>query len=282
MQYTLGLKENETGLNLFVPVRASSRAFDRPERVGLHYHHAMEINLFSGAQGIARIGGHALELATHPVLVTPPDTPHGYEIREGGSVSVFHISFADFRLIFGAEYRESLKLSDISWLHDLPCRHPRYADLAEPLALLTVALSAGSGSVACRASRLVPPVCAILDILSEAGRYRENGPVRDDHMRRIIEFSETHWQDPIPLSLAASVACVSVPHFCRLFKAAAGVSYVEYVSRLRVEKACAMLRSGLPVTTACYEAGFRNLSYFIQVFKRHTGTTPGRFARDGV
>jgi len=281
MQYTLGLKENETELNLFMPVRASTRDFVQAEQVGLHYHHAMEINLFSDARGTARIGGQAFDLASCPVLVTPPDMPHGYDILEGGSVRVFHISFAGVRQIFGAEYRESLNLSDLSWLEAVPFRHERYPALEEPLSRIIGELSAGSGNGGRleRAVGLISPVVAVLDILAGAGR--QAGTVPGDHMRRVIEFSEAHWREPIQLSAVAAAACFSVPHFCRVFKAAAGVSYVDYLSRLRIEKACAMLRSGLPVTDACFDAGFRNLSYFIQVFKRHTGTTPGRFLREG-
>jgi len=192
---------------------------------------------------------------------------------------VFHISFADFQLIFSPEYRKSLGLSELSWLEAVPFHHARYASLATPLARVTEELAAGSGSRPERAVGLIPPVVAVLEILAGAGR--QAGTVPGDHMRRVIEFSEAHWQDPIPLSAAAAAACLSVPHFCRVFKASAGVSYVDYLSRLRIEKACIMLRSGLPVTVACFEAGFRNLSYFIQVFKRHTGTTPGRFLREG-
>ncbi len=280
MHYTLGLKENEMELNLFQPVRTSSRDFGQAEQVGLHYHHALEINLFSGARGTARIGGQALDLALHPVLVAPPDMPHGYDIRKGGEVHVFHLSFSDFRRIFGPEYLEAMNLADLSWLETIPFHHERYAALEEPLSHIMDGLSAGSGSRLHRAVSLLQPICAVLEMFAEASRYRRYDPVSGDHMRRIIEFSEAHWHEPITLSMAAAVACVSVPHFCRIFKAAAGVSYVDYLSRLRIEKACAMLRSGMPVTVVCFESGFRNLSYFIQVFRRQIGITPGQFLRE--
>jgi AraC-like DNA-binding protein len=52
----------------------------------------------------------------------------------------------------------------------------------------------------------------------------------------------------------------------------------EYVQKLRLEKAAELLKADtLSVTEAGREAGFGNTAYFITLFKKTNGMTPGQF-----
>ncbi len=266
MQYVRGLKESEVELSPFQPFRLAGRDFLQAEQVGLHYHRAVEIDLFLAARATVRVAGRSLELAGDQVLVIPAGAAHAFRIEAGGRVVVVHLAIEEFSRVFGLEYQEKLHLSDHSWIEALPLQHPDYASLPEPIAVL---MAGRTG--------YIDPLCRIVEILGLAGRGRHLDPGANDHMRRIIEFSEANYRQAITLDEVAAVACISVPHLCRVFKQAAGTSYVDYLSRLRVEKACGLLLTGQPVTEVCYATGFNNLSYFIQVFRRHTGVTPGRY-----
>ena len=76
---------------------------------------------------------------------------------------------------------------------------------------------------------------------------------------------------------AAREACLSPFHFHRLFGAIHGVTPHRYLSRLRLEKARALLRGGgLAVADVAAACGFESTGSFTTLFKRTFGVTPGR------
>ena len=82
----------------------------------------------------------------------------------------------------------------------------------------------------------------------------------------------------------AAEAGVSEFHFIRLFKKATGRTPREHVTRLRVERACGLLRSE-PERTLAWVAGrcgFSNASHLSRAFKASVGVTPGVFRKGGV
>lgn len=77
----------------------------------------------------------------------------------------------------------------------------------------------------------------------------------------------------LSLDALARVACFSPFHFHRLFKLMTGETVNEIVTRLRLERAAALLRSTpkLSVTAAALECGFTSVSVFSRAFKRRYG-----------
>jgi transcriptional regulator GlxA family with amidase domain len=66
----------------------------------------------------------------------------------------------------------------------------------------------------------------------------------------------------------------------RRFKAATGVTFIDYLQNLRVEEAKRLLESGqLPMDEISVEVGYEDTSFFRRLFKRRTGLTPGQYRR---
>jgi transcriptional regulator GlxA family with amidase domain len=66
----------------------------------------------------------------------------------------------------------------------------------------------------------------------------------------------------------------------RRFKAATGVSLIEYVQNLRIEEAKRLLEADpLAVDEIASLAGYDNTAFFRRLFKRTTGLTPGDYRR---
>ena len=274
--YRHGLKEREEELGPLHPVRTSYRELLTEETIGLHYHHALEVNWFQGAQASVRISGRTWNLEPDAILVVPPQAPHSYQILPGGSVWVVQISLEGFQSLFQPQHRAGLGLESLDWVASVPPIHFSYQNLVERVAELA-RISKNPSGPSGGALDTAGPLGGILSVLRAVDRVAPDDLKTNDPMRRIIEFSEAHWQQPITLKAVAEAAYLSVPHLCRVFKAASGTSYIDYLSRLRIEKACQLLRTGMPVTDVCFESGFQNLSYFIQVFRRYVGQTPGVF-----
>lgn len=72
----------------------------------------------------------------------------------------------------------------------------------------------------------------------------------------------------------------SAGHFSRLFQKSAGMSYNEYVTRLRVNAViCSLNESEKNVLDAALSCGFRSSSGFYKAFYRITGATPKNFRK---
>ena len=98
-------------------------------------------------------------------------------------------------------------------------------------------------------------------------------------IKRTIRYIEQTYTDPdLSLDRAANVACLSRSYFCRRFKKEVGVTYGDYLTQLRIERARALLRQGdLSIPQVCFDVGYNDLTHFERVFKRQVGTTPSRF-----
>lgn len=83
----------------------------------------------------------------------------------------------------------------------------------------------------------------------------------------------------ITLEEAANEAAMSPFHFQRMFKRAFGESPHDFVTRLRIERAQALLRGGMTVTEVCFEVGYESLGSFSTMFARQVGCAPSEFRR---
>ena len=82
----------------------------------------------------------------------------------------------------------------------------------------------------------------------------------------------------LTLSEAARAVNTSTRYFCKVFKDATGMTFIEYLNRVRIEKAQHLLRNpNLRVSEIAFEVGFESLSQFNRSFKRITGQTPSTF-----
>jgi AraC-like DNA-binding protein len=95
-------------------------------------------------------------------------------------------------------------------------------------------------------------------------------------------FIAEHQADEISLNSVAHAVNMSVFYFCKVFKKATGLTFTEYLARVRVETIKQLLLDPHKrVSEAAYEAGFQSLSQFNRVFRRIAGEAPSAY-RDRV
>jgi AraC-like DNA-binding protein len=94
----------------------------------------------------------------------------------------------------------------------------------------------------------------------------------------VLELVEGNYSQLITLKEAASLAKMSVPQFVRSFKRVAGMSFVTYVTHVRLSRAARLLKeSALTIAQVACEVGFSDQSYFDRRFKEAFGQTPREF-----
>lgn len=102
-------------------------------------------------------------------------------------------------------------------------------------------------------------------------------PVVDDKMLdEITAFVKAHLQDAdFNLDSLAAAIGLSKSTMNRRVKAMTGLTPMDYVKRIRIRSACAMLRhTDKNVSEVAYSVGFSDPRYFAKCFKEETGLTP--------
>lgn len=90
-----------------------------------------------------------------------------------------------------------------------------------------------------------------------------------------IAHVNKHYTRHVAESEVASVCEMSPSRFCREFKLAFGMTFVEYLSRRRVGEAKRLLANqSISVTDVAAAVGFADPSYFTRVFRRLEGASP--------
>lgn len=93
-------------------------------------------------------------------------------------------------------------------------------------------------------------------------------------INRILENSQ---QDFCIADLAAELD-LSENHFSRFFKQATGNTFTEFLTHVRIHRACQLLmETHRQVTLICYDVGFNNISNFNRRFHDVKGMTPTEF-----
>ena len=95
-------------------------------------------------------------------------------------------------------------------------------------------------------------------------------------------FIAEHLSEEITLGQVARAAGMSIYYFCKMFKKEMGLTFTEYLARLRVETVKRMLLDPHKrISEAAYDAGFQSLSQFNRVFRHFAGETPSNY-RDAL
>ncbi|SHL79124.1 transcriptional regulator, AraC family [Chitinophaga jiangningensis] len=116
-----------------------------------------------------------------------------------------------------------------------------------------------------------------LNLLSNATAADEINPA---WTKQIKEAMYDNWNHPLSLSdLAAQVALHPVT-ISRYFPRYFGCTLGEYLRKIKIEKALAMIRlKKQSLTEIAYDCGFADQAHFIKTCKRLTGITPKQYQK---
>jgi AraC-like DNA-binding protein len=95
---------------------------------------------------------------------------------------------------------------------------------------------------------------------------------------RARNFIREHSHDELSLTKVAKAVNISSNHLSEKFKQVTGVNFVDYVARIRFDKARELLADGdLRISEIAFEVGFQSLSQFNRVFKKLSGKSPSAY-----
>jgi AraC-like DNA-binding protein/ligand-binding sensor protein len=97
-------------------------------------------------------------------------------------------------------------------------------------------------------------------------------------VRKAREYIQQHKMEPLSLTAVAQASGASVFHFCKVFKRTTGLTFTDYVGRVRLEDAkTQLLNPNRRISEIAYDVGFQSLTQFNRMFKRVFGQSPSEF-----
>lgn len=233
-----------------------------------HYAETIEVLLCYNTEGVIHIGSQTFKLCGEQAFFIAPTVVHSIEYHKNdGFVYVLKINTPQFKSVIDLE--ALLSKYNKTMLHLPPT-------IENNDAIKNIAkVFSSSGDII----EILHAILSLFDILLLNSYETEISHTTSDDLDlcKIIKWSEDNYQQRISIDDVASVIGYEKHYFCYKFKKWTGITYLNYLNNLRINKSCKALKNGATVAQACEMCGFNDMSYFIQLFKKLIGTTPKKY-----
>ena len=96
-------------------------------------------------------------------------------------------------------------------------------------------------------------------------------------MEDLKDFLSANLKENFSLDQFASTYCLSKEYLCQQFKNCYGVGIIEMHTNLKMDKALNLIKdTNLRIKDIAEYLGYKDLSYFYRVFKKHYNKAPGQ------
>lgn len=120
------------------------------------------------------------------------------------------------------------------------------------------------------------------NVLTEERLKKEYKPSQSaaDMMEEALEYIRYNFQTDLGVEQTAEQVGLSVSYFCSLFKQKTGLTFLDYVTNIRMEYACLFLQNTeLKTYEIAEKVGYSDQRYFSQVFKKKMKKTPSEYRK---
>lgn len=127
----------------------------------------------------------------------------------------------------------------------------------------------------------------LLNIISLISRkinliLNNSNPTSNDKITDICNVMYSNSEKDITIPEYAQMCNLSESRFSHLFKKNTGVSPIQYILNIRIEKAKALLEhTDLPIAEISDMTGMQSQHYFSRIFKKYTNMSPSEY-RNGI
>ncbi|MBS0448325.1 MAG: AraC family transcriptional regulator [Proteobacteria bacterium] len=256
------------------------------ETVRWHFHPEYELNLITDTCGRYFVGDHTGRFEPGQLCMMGPNLPHNWisEVPDNRPV---------------AQRCIVLQFSGRSINRGIAA-FPELAHIERLLAssqrgiLFSAAVARRAGAVMnqllnARGFQRVHQFLALLDMLATAQdstllatpAFRPDPEgYQSSTINQVLTYLAERLGDRLREADVARYAGMEPSAFSRFFRRHTDVPFVQYLGRLRVNRACELLiNSDKPITEICYACGFNNVSNFNRQFLALKGMPPSQFRR---
>lgn len=273
-----------------------------------HAHKVQSMVYIISGQGTCRLKNLTLKLKANTIVLIPANVQHQLIDEPGHPMTVFVVYFSEkvcseimpvwakitrSRFITFQNHVISIKNGDFRgyemgyktmqivepspylardfrrWLREMVFEQnskPPYYEAALKILLTTMLLRI--------ARQIAKPKQQTMQVIGEAS---------SDRVKVVLEYVTSYYYRPQSLPEAAKSAKLSQRRFSSIVRKITGMSFVEYIQGIRVQKATELLKStNMPITAIAFEVGFEDLSTFYRSFHKLYKASPAKFRNPSV
>ena len=119
----------------------------------------------------------------------------------------------------------------------------------------------------------------LFDYLCRYQRRKPYTTATNAIMAKTMTYVAANYQNPITVSDIAKNNCMSVFHYCRLFKSLMGISPHKYLTQYRLSMSNQCLQENESVFDTAIHSGFYDSSHFIRTFYHHMAVSPNVYRK---
>lgn len=257
----------------------------------LYSHKPIEISMIVSGSGIHRVLGQAIPCEAGDVYIINSNVPHRYFLaEEGKDLTVRRLLFEPNDWFDG----ESAEPKNPHFCHGLFSENPIsiYAMLTnEVMGKILSLCNALEIEMLEKKSEWQNALKANLSlILITLKRYVNTSlksipntdPATWNPISAAIALVKENYSDSnMTLESIAEKFYISTSHLSRQFKQMTGESFTEYLKKVRLANACALLvDTNKTVDTIMKMCGMRDATSFYKAFSEHTGLTPNQYRKE--
>jgi AraC-like DNA-binding protein len=249
-----------------------------------HHHPEYELTLTLNSRGWRFIGDHIGQYQAPDLVLVPSDMPHTW-----ASTATLHSGEPHTAIVIWFSRAWALQVADVC---------PEYAKIRKLLRSASTGLAFTTEAATLVTGRLegllgesaTNRLHTALDLLLELAEAQATqlsksatavlamSDTEPAQLTRVLNHLHKLFQEPIRIDALCRVGNISPRSLHRLFVKHTGESVSDYLSKLRIGRACMRLaETDLPVSMIAYEVGLSNLANFNRQFRRVRNTTPTEY-----
>jgi AraC-like DNA-binding protein/quercetin dioxygenase-like cupin family protein len=267
-----------TESNSFVAKTFRSPHFE----VAWHQHIEYELILFTEGAGMTFVGNYIGEFETGDIYFLGSNLPHTFQKNGDQETSAVVVQFRDD--FWGRDFIHIPENQLIRKLLESSIQGLKITGESKSLLQPLIKELEWANN-----SKRILILLECLHIMAERKEYTTLSMqeiVEINHKDKecidaIFQFTINSFKEPVSLSKVASIACMSVPAFCRYFKRRTQKTYIDFLNQVRIGYACFLLQdTQKTIHDICYECGFNTISNFHKQFLKIKYQTPLQFRKN--
>ena len=231
--------------------------------VSMHWHDFYEIDIILSGSGETVCNGKTFPVKRGMVSILGPTDFHEYRIED--EMELINIKFEEPDLDHGLLTRFFSERSNIVYTKET------HLEAIEGLCRLTSEFDSFRYAQEYYRKLLE----ALILILLDCSSHEKSLNIESEVIQKAVVYMNSHFQENPKMTMVAEMCHLNENYFCRLFKNSVGMSYKEYLKKMKLEYAMKLIRNtNLSMTDIAEKCGYETQSHFNREFKGHFCQTP--------
>lgn len=256
--------------------------------LNIHWHECLEISFVKSGEGVYYVNGQVFPMQKGDIILFNNLEPHAWHATSlepmVQPVFVFNpaLIWSGQENLFDYEYLKPFYGNCSNFTNKLPCGHPITEKIYGILNFILEECNEKPPAYHLMIkAKLLEIMTYLIRHFQSDEKKAELAATRKQKLLRlqdVVKYVNHHFADIIRIDDVAGLAHMNTNYFSSFFKNVMGVSFTDYLTKLRVSKAVQQMEeSGETNTVIAFACGFNSMSNFYRAFKKFMGVSPAHY-----